>query len=57
MTADEDMNRHLAELEARCQTDEDRKHFASIKRTVRAMERSRARLRAKLDKLPKRSAD
>lgn len=52
---DEEMQRHLAELEARCHTDEDRKSLASIKRTLTTMERFDARLRAKLDKLPRRS--
>ncbi|CDX21945.1 hypothetical protein MPLB_2110007 [Mesorhizobium sp. ORS 3324] len=57
MILDEEVQRDLAELEARCQADEDRKHLASIKRTLKAMERGQARLLAKLNKLPRRSAD
>ncbi|MBZ9694534.1 hypothetical protein [Mesorhizobium sp. CO1-1-9] len=54
---DEEMKRYLVELEARCETDKDRKHFASIKRTLMAMERDQARLLARLAKLPRPSAE
>ncbi|MGX9120374.1 hypothetical protein ACWTU6_27475 [Mesorhizobium sp. BHbsci] len=54
MSLYEDLKRDLAELEARCQTKEDRKSLASIKRTLAIMERDQERLRAKLDKLQAR---
>ncbi|WP_287151627.1 hypothetical protein [Mesorhizobium sp.] len=53
MVADDELQRELAGLEARCETDEDRKHLASIKRTLQKMERTRNRMLARLDKLPK----